>query len=80
MGRPVRTDSFAISAVASYPMYGLSAVATAVLRSSNSRLRSRSARMPAMHLSCSVRIASRMMRVACSVFQAMTGIMTLSSS
>ena len=61
-------------------MYGLSAVATAVLRSSNARLRSRSARMPATHLSCSVRIASRMMRVACSVFQAITGIITLSSS
>ena len=61
-------------------MYGLSAVATAVLRSSNARLRSRSARMPATHLSCSVRIASRMMRVACSVFQAITGLITLSSS
>ncbi len=36
---PVRTDSFAISAVAAYPICGLSAVATAVLRSSNSRAR-----------------------------------------
>ena len=61
-------------------MYGLSAVASAVLRSSSSRQRSASARMPATQRSCSTRIASRRMRVACSAFQAITGIITFSSS
>ena len=47
---PVLTASFTISAVAAYPMRGLSAVATAVLRSSSSRARSASAVMPSTHL------------------------------
>jgi hypothetical protein len=80
MGVPVFTAVFAISAVAAYPIYGLSAVAMAVLRSSSSRQRASSARMPATHRSWSTRIACRRMRVAWIAFQAITGIMTLSSS
>lgn len=69
-----------MSAVAAYPMYGLSAVATAVLRSSNSRQRSTSASIPATVRVCSTRMAWRRMRVACSAFHAITGIITFSSS
>jgi hypothetical protein len=61
-------------------MYGLSAVASAVLRSSSSRHRSSSARMPLTQRVCSTRIALVNIRVACSAFHAMTGIITLSSS
>src|SRR6267378_4346607 len=61
-------------------MCGLKAVATAVLRSSNSRARSVLARMPSTHLIRSADIDSRRMRDEWSAFHAMTGIMTLSSS
>ena len=64
MGVPVFTEVLAISAVAAYPIYGLRAVAMAVLRSSSSRQRAPSARMPATHRTCSTRIAWRRMRVA----------------
>ena len=57
--RPVRTDSFATSAVAAYPMYGLSAVAAAVLRSRSSRVRASLATMPSTVRSRSVFIAPR---------------------
>lgn len=80
MGRPVATAALAISAVAAYPMYGLSAVATAVLRSSSSRQRASSTWSPATVLVSSARNASRRIRVACSAFHAITGIITFSSS
>jgi len=52
----------------------------AVLRSSSSRHRASSARMPATQRVSKTRIALPRMRVACSAFQAITGIITLSSS
>jgi hypothetical protein len=61
-------------------MYGLSAVATAVLRSSSSRQRASSASIPTTQRSRSTIIAWRRMRVAWMAFQAITGIMTFSSS
>ena len=61
-------------------MYGLSAVAAAVLRSSSSRARASSAVMPSIVRLRSVLIASRRIVDACSAFHAMTGIITLSSS
>jgi hypothetical protein len=69
-----------MSAVAAYPMCGLSAVATAVLRSSSSRARSASATIPRTHRVSSTAIALPKMVEACSAFQAMTGIITFSSS
>ena len=80
MDLPVRTASFAMSAVAAYPMYGLSAVAVAVLRSNNWRARSLSAAMPSTVRVRSVFIACRRITEAWSAFHAMTGIMTFSSS
>jgi hypothetical protein len=61
-------------------MYGLSAVATAVLRSSSSRQRASSARMPATHRSCRTLIAFVRILASWIAFHAITGIMTLSSS
>ena len=61
-------------------MYGLSAVALAVLRSSSSRARGLSAAMPSTQRSRNTFIASRRIVDACSAFQAMTGIITFSSS
>ena len=80
MLRPVATAVFAMSAVSAYPIYGLRAVAMAVLRSSSSRQRSSSATMPATHRVSRIRMALVKIRVACSAFQAITGIMTFSSS
>lgn len=80
MLRPDRTASFAISAVAAYPMYGLSAVARAVLRSSSSRARASSARRPSMQRVRSTAIDRSRIPVAWIAFQAMTGIITFSSS
>jgi hypothetical protein len=80
MGLPVATDVLAISAVAAYPIYGLNAVASAVLRSSSARHCSTSARVSAMHRSSSTVMALVRMRVAWMAFQAMTGIITFSSS
>ena len=61
-------------------MYGLSAVAVAVLRSSSSRARAASAVIPAMQRRRKTFSASRRIFDACSAFHAMTGIITLSSS
>ena len=61
-------------------MYGLSAVASAVLRSSSSRARAASAAMPATQRVCITCMARARIRDACNAFQAMTGIMTFSSS
>ena len=77
---PVFTDVFATSAVAAYPMYGFSAVAAAVLRSSSSRARSASAAMPSTHRRRSADMALRRIVEACRAFHAMTGIITFSSS
>src|SRR4029079_3439376 len=55
----------AISAVAVEPMYGLSAVATAVLRSSSSRQRASSAAMPLTQRSLSTCMALPRIDVAC---------------
>ncbi len=69
-----------MSAVAAYPMYGLSAVASAVLRSSSSRQRSSSASSPSMQRSRNTTSALVRMAEAWSAFHAITGIMTFSSS
>ena len=61
-------------------MYGLSAVATAVLRSSSSRQRASSAAMPLTQRSLSTCMALPRIDVACSAFHAITGIITFSSS
>jgi hypothetical protein len=61
-------------------MYGLSAVAVAVLRSSSSRARASLAAMPSTHRSRNTFIASRRIVDACRAFHAMTGIITFSSS
>ena len=55
-------------------------MAIAVLRSSSSRQRSASARMPATARACRTAMAWLRMRVAWMAFQAITGIMTFSSS
>ena len=62
-------------------MYGLSAVATAVLRSRSSRQRASSAR-DARNAARrqNTRMASRRIDEASSAFQAITGIITFSSS
>src|SRR5258705_9313914 len=80
IGLPVFTDSFAIPAVFAYPIYGLSAVATAVLRSSSSRQRAPSASMPSTQSVSSASIAPQRIVDACSAFHAITGIITFSSS
>ena len=61
-------------------MCGLSAVASAVLRSRSSRQRSTSAAMPVTHVTSSTCIARPRIVVACRAFQAMTGIITFNSS
>ncbi len=61
-------------------MCGLSAVASAVLRSSSSRARPSSAAMPSTHRVRSTFIDSRRIVDACRAFHAMTGIITFSSS
>ena len=62
MERPVRTASFAISAVLAYPRYGLSAVAIAVLRSRSSRQRAASTSIPSTHTSAAFHPCSRSTR------------------
>ena len=69
-----------MSAVAAYPMYGLSAVAIAVLRSSSARARASSAVIPSTQRQRNTFSASRRIVEACRAFQAITGIITFSSS
>jgi hypothetical protein len=77
---PVWTAILAMSAVSAYPMCGLRAVAIAVLRSSSSRQRTASAWMPATQRVSNTRIAFVRIVIAWSAFQAITGIITFSSS
>ena len=61
-------------------MYGLSAVAAAVLRSSSSRARTGLASSPSTHRTRKTFNASRRIVDAWSAFHAITGIITFSSS